>query len=130
MTDSFSRFLELARVSPIFKAGNSTEINIYRPISVLPILSEVFEKIVFNKRYSFFDYFNLLDSSQFNFLKNMSTSDAITDCLQYINDNIGDGHIAVPIFIDYTKGFDSVDLSLVIRKLYAYGLRGDALKWF
>ena len=46
--------LKMAKVIPVFKGGNNLDVNIYRPISVLPVFSKVFEKAIFNRLYNFF----------------------------------------------------------------------------
>ena len=66
--------------------------------------------------------------SHVGFHKNMSISDAVTDCLQYVYDSIDDGHTVVSVFPDYTTAFVFVDHSISKWKLYAYGVRGDAIK--
>ena len=50
----FPQFCKVARVIPVYKAGVSTDVNNYRPISILPIFSKIFEKIVYHQVYGFF----------------------------------------------------------------------------
>ena len=68
---SFPQFLKIARVIPIFKAGDPNQLGNYRPISILPIFSKIFEKIVFKQLYNFLNKFNLLHSAQFGFRKKL-----------------------------------------------------------
>ena len=68
---SFPQFLKIARVIPIFKAGDRNQLGNYRPISILPIFSKIFEKIVFKQLYSFLNKFDLLHSAQFGFRKKL-----------------------------------------------------------
>ena len=61
--------LKTARVVPIYKSGENTSVNNYRPIFILPIFSKIFEKIVFDQLYNYFDHFKLLSNSEFGFRK-------------------------------------------------------------
>ena len=92
--------------------------------------SKIPEEFAFNQLYRFFAYFYLLNPSEFGFREKMSISDVVTDCLQYIHDSMDENHIDISLFLDYRKPFDCVDHSVYIRNLYAFRVRGDALKWF
>ena len=65
----FPQFCKVARVVPIYKTGDSTDVNNYRPISILPIFSKIFEKIVYHQLYGFLFKHNLLSPNQFGFRK-------------------------------------------------------------
>ena len=80
----FPNCLKIARVIPLFKSGDSTNLNNYRPISILSIISKIFERIVHTQLISFLNRFKLLSPSQFGFRKKFSTSHAITETLQFI----------------------------------------------
>ena len=72
----------MAPVIPIFKSGGKDKPDKYGPISILPVLSKIYEKVVFNQLYSYLDNFQLLKPLQFGFRKNTSTSDAILNTHQ------------------------------------------------
>ena len=92
------KFLKIAHVIPIYKSGDKTDPGNYRPISILPILSKVFEKAVSDQLYRFFEHFQLLDSSQFGFRKKLSTSNAISNMLQFIYNNLYPEYTVLSLF--------------------------------
>ena len=72
-TGIFPKQLKIAKVIPLFKKGEETSIENYRPISLLSSISKVFERIVFNQLYQYLDVNNLLFDSQYGFRKQHST---------------------------------------------------------
>ena len=80
----FPDSLKTARVIPIFKGGDKSNISNYRPISILPIFSKIFERIAYNQLYSFVEKFKIINDSQFGFRTKRSTSQAILDFMQNI----------------------------------------------
>ena len=93
----FPSELKLARVVPIFKAGNSSNLTNYRPISVLTFFAKVFEKIVYNKVMDFISENNVLNDHQYGFRKGRSTQQAIITLVDRItkSQDIGDIVIAL-----------------------------------
>ena len=69
--------LKIAKVIPIYKFGDNTSIENYRPISVLSVFSKVFEKIMYNHLINFINKHNILYKYQFGFRKRHSTNQAI-----------------------------------------------------
>ena len=126
----FPEQLKIARVRPIHKGGCPTDMNNYRPISILPLMSKIFERVVYNQLYKFVEKYNLLTNCQFGFRKNRSTTDAIKDQMEFIYDNLDDGFTVVTFFLDFSKAFESIDHTLLLNKLPHYGIRGVALQWF
>ena len=82
----FSNLLKIARVGPIFKSGNSNTLSNYRPISILPYISKIIEKIMYNYRLcNYLTKYNLLTFSQHGFSASSSTTTALVDVMSYIN---------------------------------------------
>ena len=129
-TGYFPKMLKTARVVPIYKSGESKDVNNYRPISILPIFSKIFEKIVFNQLSNYLNHFKLLSNSQFGFRKSLSTSHAIVDTLQYVYDNLDEGNTVISFFLDFSKAFDCVNHDILLDKMSIYGVRGIASSWF
>src|SRR5436190_12122651 len=73
----FPSLLKTAKVIPVFKKGEKLSINNYRPISILPSFSKIFERLMYNRLMDFLIKHSIITQSQFGFLKGKSTSDAI-----------------------------------------------------
>ena len=77
MPSNFPDVLKVAEIVPIFKSGSTELCSNYKPISLLPTVSKLFEKCLYNRIYKFFDKFKLLSFSQFGFRHEKLTTDAI-----------------------------------------------------
>ena len=129
-TGYFPKFCKIAKVIPLFKSGEKTDVQNYRPISILPILSKIIEKVVHHQLYGFLQRNRILSPNQYGFRKKLSTSDAITDMLQFLYDKLDNGHIVISFFLDFSKAFDTVNHNILLKKLERYGIRGLPLEWF
>ena len=129
-TSVFPDPLKIAKVRPIFKTGERDDKTNYRPISILPLISKIFEKAANSQLTSFLEKYNLLKNSQYGFRRNHSTTQAILDNLQYIYDCLDNGHSVLSLYLDFSKAFDSIDHEILLTKLDKYGIRGQANDWF
>jgi retron-type reverse transcriptase len=102
----------------------------YRPISILPVLSKVFERVVHRQLYAYLEENNLLSKNQFGFRTKSSTQHAVTKFSDSIRQNMDKGLMTGAIFIDLRKAFDTVDHARLLSKLTIYGIRNDELMWF
>ena len=125
----FPSRMKIAKVIPIHKKGNHLDVNNYRPISLLPVLSKSLERIMFNRLTSYITRFNLVTTIQFGFQKGKSTTDAIATFLNKLNDHLHDSNV-ISILCDLSKAFDCVNHTLLLAKLSHIGIRGIPLKWF
>ena len=124
----FPTNLKCAVVKPIYKAGNKSHMNNYRPISILPYISKILEKIMHNRIMCFLNTNDILSNSQFGFQKGMATYMPLLLLQDYITKVFEEGRIAVAIYLDLKKAFDTVDPEILISKLQVYGFQGTALK--
>lgn len=124
----FPDLMKHSKISPLFKAGSKTQATNFRPVSILPTLSKIFEKIILQQMSEFFVENELLHARQFGFRKNYSTIDAATKLVTSIFESWEDFHDAVGIFCDLSKAFDCVDHVSLLKKLQHYGVRNKALK--
>ena len=126
----FPHELKIAQVLPLYKNSDPMLFNKYRPISILPFFSKLFERLMYNRLIDFIEKHQLLYQYQFGFRKNYSTFMALVVLLEKITAALDNSEFAVCIFIDFRKAFDTVEHSILLDKLYHYGIRGHALKWF
>ena len=122
--------LKIARVVPVFKSGPHDVISNYRPISVLPCFSKIFEKLSFNRIYAFLVKHSILFKHQFGFLPSKNTSHAIISLVDYVLDCFENKSLSCGIFLDLSKAFDTIDHTILLRKMHNYGIRGSPLSWF
>ncbi len=121
---------KLAKVIPIYKSKEKANMNNYRPISLLPSLSKILEKIVHHRLYNFCKAQNILNSKQFGFRPNHSTVHAITNFIANVQASTEQNHFTVAVLLDLSKSFDTIAHNILLSKLEHYGVRGLPLEWF
>lgn len=126
---TFPESLKTAVVRPIFKGGSTDDPSCYRPISLLPTLSKIVEKLVKSRMVSFLQAHGLLNINQFGFQERRNTSDAVFNFLQRLYLGLNQGEIAAAVFCDFSKAFDCVSRKILLQKLFHYGFRGNTLSW-
>ena len=124
------KLLKIAKVIPIYKKDDPQQISNYRPISILPSISKILEKIIHNRLYTFVTTNNLLSPNQYGFRKNHSTDLAVVELYDKITNAMAEKQHVIGIFMDLSKAFDTLNHDILLYKLKTYGIRGTALSWF
>ena len=122
--------LESARVVPIFKKNDKTEVGNHRPVSILSITSKVFERVVYDQLETNLDERKLLYDLQSGFRPKYSTDTCLIHQTDFIKFQMDKGNAVGMVLLDLQKAFNTVDHSILLAKLEAIGLSNDIVKWF
>lgn len=125
----FPTKLKTSVIRPIYKKGDKTLLNNYRPIALIPILSKVFERVVYIRILNFIEKHSILTPDQNGFRKNKSTSLAAFNIVNNILENVDNRLSTVGVFFDMSRAFDFVSHELLLWKCERYGIRGRPLEW-
>ena len=126
----FPTILKNGKIAPILKSGDSKSINNYRPITVLPLFSKIFEKCMSARLTKFLTKFSLITPNQFGFVKGLSCFDAISSLMEYLYSQINKNKHVISVFIDLKKAYDTVNHTILLKKMESYGVRGISSDWF
>ena len=123
--------LKVAKVLHVFKPEDPQYFVNYshRPISLLPNLSKIFEKVVYNRFTEFIERLEILYCCRFGFRKNHSTALSLINLINKIAESIDRNEVTIGVFLDLSKAFDTLDHEILLNKLDHYGIRGVALDW-
>ena len=119
-----------AKITPIHKGNSKTDLNNYRPISVLPIPSKILERAVHDQFYKYLDEHFILSNCQSGFRKYFSTSTSLCDIQEHLLENMSEGFYTTAIMLDLKKAFDLIPHGLILKKLWYCGVRDKELLWF
>ena len=114
----------------IYKKGLRDDISNYRPISLLSVFNKIIETIMYNRLVKFLEENKLLFSNQFGFRSTHSTTHANVLIVDKTQRAIEREEFSCGIFLDLSKTFDTVDHTILLKKLEYYGVRGIAKDWF
>ena len=120
---------KMARGSPIPKVVNPTSMNELRPISILPVLSKVFEKAVEIQMLSFAEGASLLHEGLSSFRKGHSATTALLGMRDDIRKALDKGEVTHMVMADFSKAFDTICFRTTLLKLHKVGFTKPSLKW-
>ena len=116
--------LKIAKIGSLFKTGKKELLTIYMPISV-PYLSNIIERIMFNRLYSYLNQNNILYNEQLRFRGGHSIDHLLIELV-----DIYDPLTKINVFIDFPKAFDAAHQETLLKRIQLYGVQGNLFKWF
>ena len=126
----FPNACKVAKLKPIFKKGKKTDPSNYRPISLLPSISKIIERVIHDQTNAFLSDEDILYNYQSGFRGNHSTN----LCLSFLTDKVlkgfDEGLLTGMILIDLQKAFDTIDHEILLQKLKAIKFSESTIKWF
>ena len=125
-TGIFPDAFKLSKVIPLFKKGDSSLLVNYRPISLLPTISKIFERVIHDQMYEYFNQFNLLAEQQYGFRKQHSTEYAAIKLIDHVSKEMEAGKTPTSVYIDLSKAFDTLTFEVLLYKLKYYGVTDTA----
>ena len=115
-----------ADIIPIYKDGAKNITSNYRPIALISNIAKIFEKIVLIRLQKFLLENKTVRDNQFGFMKNKGTEDALAFATNLIYSSLDRNKAVIATFLDLSKAFDTVDHTILLQKLYKYGIKGLA----
>ena len=123
----FPENLKNALVIPIYKSGDKTLPQNYRPISLISNISKIIERVLHKRIYDFLESEKLISKTQFGFRKGHSTEHAVIHFMDYVTKHLENGKHIIGLYLDTKKAFDSINHRILLSKMNSYGLRGNCL---
>ena len=127
-TGNFSESFKKSKIVLLFKKGAPSLLTNYRPISFLPTISKILERIIHDQMYEYLNDNNLLAEQQFGFRKLHSTEYAGVKLIDHVAKQMESDHIPCNLYIDLSKAFDTLSYDTLLNKLRYYGFVGTELK--
>ena len=121
---------KFGKITALFKSGNRSDPNNYRPITVLPTVSKILERAVHCQLYNYLTVNKILTSKQFGFRPKLSTPIALAHFTDNIFEKMDNGYLTGALFLDLSKAFDTIDHTVLLNKLNAIGLKRNTTDWF
>lgn len=127
-TGIFPLLWKEALVVPLFKSGNKFIISNYRPISLLPVVAKLLEKLLHKRLYKHLDNIKFFSVCQCGFRPRLGIEDSIDKLLRYAYSNFNNNKFLLTIFYDLCKAFDTIDHGLLLDKLKGAGILDKPLE--
>ena len=126
----FPRDCKLAKLKLLYKNGPKTDPKNFRPISLLPIVSRIFEKVIHDQTMEYLMDNNILYKYQSGFCKNHSTDTSLSNLTHKIFTGFDSGLLTAMILVDLQKAFDTINHDFLLRKMASLGFSNHSIIWF
>jgi len=130
MSGSFPRSWKEALIQPLAKVSSPALPGDYRPISILPTLSKVLEKVARSQIIDYLNSRNILNDYQSGFREDRSTGTALLEVIEDVRVNIDEGLVTILVLLDFSKAFDCVDHDIFLEQLRIIGFAPPTIQWF
>ena len=121
--------MKIADVTPIFKSGDPTSSNNYRPISLTSVPGKLLESIIKDRVVAHLEAHRLIGNSQHGFLRGRSCLTNLLEFFSYVFDEVDRSKAVDIVYLDFRKAFDKVPHGRLLSKVEAIGVRGLVLQW-
>ena len=119
---------KIAHITPLYKGkGSKSDLNNYRPISTLPPIAKVFEKLLARKISKYFEDSDFLTENQYGFRSKSSCELALNTIIQDWRDSLDNNNHTISLFLDLSKAFDTINHKLLLNKLHLYNFDISAI---
>ena len=125
---NFPCTIKLASVTPVYKKDNRPVKSNYRPVSILPSISKVFERCVYKQMFQFFE--GIISKYQCGFRKGHSAQHALISLLEKWRYSVDQGGMFGALLTDLSKAFDCLPHDIIIAKLNAYGFDNEGIELY
>ena len=127
--NTFPNCMKKAAIKVIHKKESTDEISNYRPISILPTLSKIFERAAVNQMVTYLETNNILSSCQHAYRKFHSTVTCLFEVVNHIHQMIDNNRLTAVASLDLSKAFDSISHQLMLEKLHKLGIGKNSTLW-
>ena len=114
---TFPEQMKLVRVTPIHKEGSKTNVDNYRPISLLNSFSKIYEELMHTRLFEFFECKNSLYENQYGFRSGRSCEHALLNAQNILLESLSKRQVSLLLLIDFSKAFDMVEHPILLQKL-------------
>ena len=125
----FPKDCKVAKLKPLYKKGTKTDPKNFRPISLLPIVSKIFEKVIHEQTMEYLTDNNILYKYQSGFRKNHSTDTSLSYLTNRILTGFDSGLLTGMILINLQIAFDTINLDILLKKIASLGLSIVSFKY-
>ncbi|KAL0879290.1 hypothetical protein ABMA27_003069 [Loxostege sticticalis] len=127
---TFPELWKVAIVKPLPKTSQPVSVQELRPISILPCLSKILERVVCDQLTKYLEEQDILPRYQSGFRKDHGTATALADVVDGLLAAQDQGMVSAMLLLDFSRAFDSINTSLLLSKLTFYGFDVRSVKWF
>ena len=117
-------------IIPVPKVANTNRHTEFRPINTVPVYEKLLELVVKQQLQDYCDKNNILVSRQSGFRENHSCETVIVNICDDFLKAVDTNNFVVAVFLDFKRAFETIDRSLLLKKLEKFGIGGTVLSWF